>query len=60
MKACPYREDFYKKLANDPNGGPAASQEKVNEELDKWLAALSSIVSRMEAFYEKGGHSKGL
>ena len=60
MKACPYRADFYGKLAADPAGGASASQEKLNEELDKWLAALHAIVSRMEAFYEKGGYSKGL
>jgi len=59
MKACPYRADFYGKLAADPDGGEPASQEKLNEELDKWLAALHAILSRMEAFYEQGGHSKG-
>ncbi|PPQ84595.1 hypothetical protein CVT25_015798 [Psilocybe cyanescens] len=59
MKACPYRADFYAKLSADPNGGTPASQEKLNEELDKWLAALSSIVARVEAFYEKGNYSKG-
>jgi hypothetical protein len=59
MKACPYRADFYTKLAADPAGGPAASQEKLNEELDKWLAALDAIVTREEAFYEKGAHAKG-
>ncbi|KAF9564745.1 glycolipid transfer protein [Agrocybe pediades] len=60
MKACPYRADFYAKLAADPAGGPPASQEKLNEELDKWLAALSSIVARVQAFYEKGNYAKGL
>jgi len=60
MKACPYRADFYAKLAADPAGGPSASQEKLNEELDKWLAALSSIVERVQAFYEKGNYAKGL
>ncbi|KAK0455511.1 glycolipid transfer protein [Desarmillaria tabescens] len=59
MKACPYRADFYKKLAADPKGGPSASQDVLNEELDKWLAALSDIVTRMETFYEQGGHGKG-
>lgn len=59
MKACPLREGFYIKLASDPNGGPPASQEKLNEELDKWLAALDNIVTRMETFYEKGGYGKG-
>ncbi|KAK0213136.1 het-c2 protein [Desarmillaria ectypa] len=59
MKACPYRVDFYKKLAADPSGGPSASQDVLNEELDKWLAALSDIVARIETFYERGGHNKG-
>ncbi|KAF8893456.1 glycolipid transfer protein [Infundibulicybe gibba] len=59
MKACPYRADFYAKLAADPDGGPSAPQEKLDEELNRWLAALDSIVKRMEEFYEKGGHGKG-
>jgi len=59
MKACPYRAEFYTKLAADPDGGAPASQEKLNEELDKWLAALSNIVIRMDAFYEKGNYAKG-
>ncbi|PPQ74746.1 hypothetical protein CVT24_003853 [Panaeolus cyanescens] len=58
MKACPYRKDFYSKLAADPNGEPA-SQETVDAKLDAWLGALSSIVAHMEAFYEQGGHNKG-
>ncbi len=59
MKACPYRADFYKKLAADLNGGPPISDEKLNVQLDNWLDALSAIVTRMETFYEKGGHKKG-
>ncbi|KAH9839131.1 het-c2 protein [Rhodofomes roseus] len=59
MKACPYRADFYTKLASDPAGGPAVPTDKLNEELKKWLAGLDSIVTRIEAFYEKGGHNKG-
>ncbi|KAG9101948.1 hypothetical protein FRC06_002460 [Ceratobasidium sp. 370] len=51
MKACPYRKDFYEKLGSPP--------EKVHEELDKWLAALHQIVTRMETFFEKGGYNKG-
>lgn len=51
MKACPYRKDFYAKLGSPP--------EKVSEELDKWLASLHDIVTRMQAFYEKGGYNKG-
>ncbi|KAK0242103.1 glycolipid transfer protein [Armillaria nabsnona] len=57
MKACPYRADFYKKLAADPAKGASASQDVVNEELDKWLAALSDIVTRMQTFYEQGNHN---
>jgi len=59
MKACPYRADFYTKLASDPAGGPAVPTERLNKELNTWLTALDSIVKRMEAFYEKGGHNKG-
>jgi hypothetical protein len=59
MKACPYRADFYTKLATDQNGGAPASQDKLNTDLNNWLTALDGIVTRMEAFYEKGGHGKG-
>ena len=59
MKACPYRVDFYIKLAADPDGGPSVEQSKLSEELDKWLAALDVIVKRMESYYEKGGYGKG-
>ena len=59
MKACPYRADFYAKLAADPAGGAAVPADKLNEDLNKWLTALAAIVSRMEAFYEQGGHNKG-
>ncbi|KAI0725271.1 het-c2 protein [Fomitopsis betulina] len=59
MKACPYRADFYAKLASDPAGGAAVTTEVLNEGLNQWLAALDSIVKRLEAFYEKGGHNKG-
>lgn len=59
MKACPYRAAFYEKLAADPNGGPPSSQDKVSQDMDKWLAALHNIVTRLEGFYEAGGHAKG-
>ncbi|KAJ3534140.1 hypothetical protein NMY22_g7045 [Coprinellus aureogranulatus] len=59
MKACPYRKDFYTKLAADPAGGAPVPADKLNEELNKWLSALDAIVTRMQAFYEKGGHNKG-
>ncbi|KAF8160696.1 glycolipid transfer protein domain-containing protein [Crassisporium funariophilum] len=60
LKACPYRADFYTKLAADPEGGEPASQEKLNSELEKWLAALRTIITRMEDFYAAGGYAKGL
>ncbi|TFK53564.1 glycolipid transfer protein [Heliocybe sulcata] len=60
MKACPYRADFYKKLAADPAGGPPVPDDELNEELNKWLAGLEHIVTRVETFYEKGGYAKGL
>ncbi|KAG6891486.1 hypothetical protein C0992_005624 [Termitomyces sp. T32_za158] len=59
MKACPYRADFYNKLAADPSGGQPASQEQLDQKLDRWLTALDGIVTRVEAFYEKGGYGKG-
>lgn len=60
MKACPLRASFFEKLAADPDGGKPASQEKLNEELDKWLEALRSILTCIDEFYEKGGYGKGL
>jgi len=59
MKACPYRADFYKKLAADPDGGPSVSDEELNEQLDQWLEGLRKITARMETFYKEGGHDKG-
>lgn len=59
MKACPYRKDFYAKLAADPEGGASVQAGTLNEELNKWLDGLHTIVTRMDAFYEKGGYGKG-
>jgi hypothetical protein len=59
MKACPYRADFYSKLSEDPEGGVPVSEEKLHTELDKWLAGLLAIVTRIEAFYKKGGYGEG-
>jgi hypothetical protein len=42
MKACPYRDDFYKKLGDD--------QTKVIAQLQEWLAALENIVNILNAF----------
>jgi hypothetical protein len=58
MKACPYRSVFYAKLAADPDGGFSVQEDKLSEELDKWLAGLDMIVKKMAAFYEKGGYGK--
>ncbi|KAI0339955.1 het-c2 protein [Trametopsis cervina] len=59
MKACPYKKDFYGRLAADPEGGAAVSDAKFDEELNKWLAALDTIVTRLQSFYLGGGHDKG-
>jgi hypothetical protein len=58
MAACPYRSVFYAKLAADPDGGPSVPEDKLNEELDKWLAGLDAIVKRMAEFYEKDKYGK--
>ena len=58
MKACPYRKDFFAKLAADPEGGEPVSDERMNADLDKWLAALDAIVTRLQKFYAAGGHDK--
>ncbi|KAI0001260.1 het-c2 protein [Russula compacta] len=59
MKACPYRADFFNKLKADPAGGPPASDDHLNEELNRWLASLDGIVTRVQTFYKAGGHDKG-
>jgi len=58
MKACPYRQDFYGKLAADPAGGSALPADKLSEDLNKWLGALDSIVTRVQTFQEKNGYNK--
>jgi len=57
MKACPYRSVFYAKLAADPDG-PAVSEIKLNDDMDKWLTGLDMIVQRMSVFYDKGSYGK--
>lgn len=59
LKACPYRADFFAKLKADPAGGPPASDDHVNEGLNRWLVALDGIVKRVQDFYKAGGHDKG-
>lgn len=53
MKACPYRKNFYDKLASDPAGGPEVPREKLDVELNKWLAGLEKILQRMKKVYEE-------
>ncbi|KAJ7212953.1 hypothetical protein GGX14DRAFT_542431 [Mycena pura] len=60
MNACPQRADYYAKLAANRAGAAPASDEKVDRELNSWLAALDAIVTKMDAFYETGDYSKGL
>lgn len=52
---CPYRSVFYGKLAEDPNGVSALSDETLDEEMNKWLAALEVIVARLRSFYASLG-----
>lgn len=44
MGACPYRKDFYAKLGDD--------EQKVQEELREYLAALDKIVYILKGFLE--------
>lgn len=42
MSATPYRKDFYAKLGDD--------QEKVNKEMNTWVAALEERLAILKAF----------
>lgn len=59
MKACPYRADFFTKLRADQEGGEPVTQEELETDLNKWLAALSAIVQHMQDFYVEGNYDKG-
>jgi hypothetical protein len=59
LKACPYRKDFFAKLAADPAGGEPATDERVNTELNQWLTALDAIVTRIQTYLETTGYGKG-
>ncbi|GMM46067.1 hypothetical protein DAPK24_026420 [Pichia kluyveri] len=52
MKACPYRKDLFVKLGDDLN--------KVNEQLEDWVAGLEEIVDVIMKFFESGNYGKGL
>ncbi|KAG6375755.1 glycolipid transfer protein domain-containing protein [Boletus reticuloceps] len=58
MNACPKRNDFYTKLAADPDGGPAVASADVNGELDKWLQALDKNVAQMRKVYKERGYGE--
>lgn len=58
MKACPYRRDFYAKLAADPDGGASAAGDQVNEALDQWLHGLNKIVAQMQKVYKEKGYGE--
>ncbi|KAF8129333.1 het-c2 protein [Boletus edulis] len=58
MTACPKRNDFYTKLAADPDGGPSVASADVNEELDKWLQGLDKIVAQMRKVYKERGYGE--
>ena len=60
MKACPKRDGLYSKLSEDKQGGPPATAEALDEALNKWLASLDGIVTRIDAFYERNNYKKGL
>ncbi len=45
MSATPYRKDFYTKLGDDP--------ERVQKELEVWLAALEKRVGVLKEFMER-------
>ena len=51
MKAVPYRQDFFDKLGED--------NDKVQQQLKDWLAALENIIERLNNFYTEGGYDKG-
>ncbi|KAG8217075.1 hypothetical protein J3R82DRAFT_5097 [Butyriboletus roseoflavus] len=56
MKACPYRRDFYAKLAADPDGGASVAGDKVNFELNRWLDGLDKRVGQMQNVYKEKGY----
>ena len=60
MTACPRREDLYTKLKEDKEGGEPATQEELDEDLNRWLDALEQILARIDKFYEVNGYKKGL
>lgn len=58
MKACPYRKDFYAKLAADPNGGASVAGDTVNEALNRWLHGLNKIVAQTQQVYKEKGYGE--
>lgn len=58
MGQVPARATLYEKLKEDSAGTAAATQEELDEALDKWLVGLSAILARMDKFYETKGYKK--
>lgn len=58
VRACPYRKDFYAKLAADPDGGASVADEQVSQSLDKWLHGLNKIVGQMQKVYKDKGYGQ--
>lgn len=51
--ACPKREEFYEKLANDPEGGPSVPNDELKKDMDAWLTALENILKHMRKSYNE-------
>jgi hypothetical protein len=52
MRACPYRADFYDKLA--------PSKEVLDEEFPKWLGSLGDCVKSVDDLFAEKDYGKGL
>ena len=57
---CPAKDVLYVKLKEDKSGGPAASQEELDEKLNRWLEGLDEITTRIALFYQDDNIKKGL
>ena len=60
MSGCPNREDLYTKLKEDKTEGKDATEEELDEKLNRWLAALEEIATKIDTFLEVNNYKKGL
>ncbi|KAI5119802.1 hypothetical protein M0805_006935 [Coniferiporia weirii] len=58
MYGCPKRDVLYKELKEDKEGGPAATQEELDELLNKWLEALGVLLAGISDFYKAGSYGE--